>query len=211
MEERISVIKNKGFYIGRYEAGDAESTKAKKLRTNKSPTTNTVTVKSGQAPYDYVTKVRAQNLAEEFSLSQKYVNVRSRLISSYAWDTAIAFIQKTNSDYGISSEEGNYKNTTFKYIDITGTSATKAKEDSILIPTGQTTAVKNIYDMGGNTWEWTTENYSNAKTPFVGRGAGYNRNYAEFPAGRRDYDTGGTGAYKGVGFRVTLFFIETTE
>ena len=38
------------------------------------------------------------------------------MVSSFAWDAAIAFIQKVNSDYGNKSEEGNFKDTTFSYI-----------------------------------------------------------------------------------------------
>ena len=160
-DEKTSVETNKGFYIGRYEAGDQESTNSKKLRASGASTSNTITVKAGQAPYNYIKYTDAKKLAEGFSTKQGYTSVKSKLVSSYAWDTAIAFIQKTNSDYGNSSEEGNYKDSpTFTYTGIADTEKnkqTKANGTSTLIPTGQTTAVNNIYDMGGNVWEWTTE------------------------------------------------------
>ena len=160
-DEKTSVETNKGFYIGRYEAGDQESTNSKKLRASGASTSNTITVKAGQAPYNYIKYTDAKKLAEGFSTKQGYTSVKSKLVSSYAWDTAIAFIQKTNSDYGKSSEEGNYSNSpTFTYTGIADTEKnkqTKANGTSTLIPTGQTTAVNNIYDMGGNVWEWTTE------------------------------------------------------
>ena len=160
-DEKTSVETNKGFYIGRYEVGDQESTNSKKLRASGTSTSNTITVKAGQAPYNYIKYTDAKKLAEGFSTKQKYTSVKSKLLSSYAWDTAIAFIQKTNSDYGRSSEEGNYEDSpTFTYTGIADTEKnkqTKANETSTLIPTGQTTAVNNIYDMGGNVWEWTTE------------------------------------------------------
>ena len=104
-DEKTSVETNKGFYIGRYEAGDQESTNSKKLRARGASTSNTITVKAGQAPYNYVTRTQAKSLAETFSTKQGYTSVKSKLVSSYAWDTAIAFIQKTNSDYGNRSEE----------------------------------------------------------------------------------------------------------
>ena len=206
-DEKTSVETNKGFYIGRYEAGDQESTNSKKLRARGASISNTITVKAGQAPYNYVTRTQAQSLAEGFSTKQKYTSVKSKLVSSYAWDTAIAFIQKTNSDYGRSSEEGNYKNSpTFTYTGIADTEKnkqTKAYGTSTLIPTGQTTAVNNIYDMGGNVNEWTTESYSNTGSTYTHRGGSYSNNFASSPAGYRVSSS--DSAYVGTGFRLTLF------
>ena len=206
-DEKTSVETNKGFYIGRYEAGDQESTNSKKLRARGASISNTITVKAGQAPYNYVTRTQAKSLAEGFSTKQKYTSVKSKLVSSYAWDTAIAFIQKTNSDYGRSSEEGNYNDsTTFTYTGIEDTEKnkqTKAYGTSTLIPTGQTTAVNNIYDMGGNVNEWTTESYSNTGSTYTHRGGSYSNNFASSPAGYRVSSS--DSAYVGTGFRLTLF------
>ena len=203
-DEKTSVETNKGYYIGRYEAGDKE---AKALRANGASTSNKITVKAGQAPYNYVTRTQAKSLAEAFSTKQGYTSVKSKLVSSYAWDTAIAFIQKTNSDYGSSSEEGNYKDSpTFTYTGIADTEKnkqTKANGTSTLIPTGQTTAVNNIYDMGGNVWELTTESYSSTDYPCTCRGGYYDDLFAGKPAGHRDYYSGST--YDCSGFRLTLF------
>ena len=156
-DEKTSVERYKGFYIGRYEAGDKENTEAKTLRSS-NDVTKTVTIKENQAPYNYVEITQAISLAEGFKNQQGY-KAKTKLVSSYAWDTTIAFMQKVNSDYGSSSEEGNYKDTTFSYTDITGARQTKAKNSNVLVPTGQTTPVCNIYDMGGNVLEWTTESY----------------------------------------------------
>ena len=162
-DEKTSVKTYKGFYIGRYEAGDKENTEAKKLR-NSNNVTKTVTIKANQAPYNYVTRTQAISLAESFATKQGY-KAKTKLVSSYAWDTTIAFMQKVNSDYGSSSEEGNYIDTKFSYTDITGAKQTKAKNSNVLVPTGQTTPVCNIYDMGGNVWEWTMEaNFTNSRT-----------------------------------------------
>ena len=105
-DEEISVERYKGFYIGRYEAGDKENTEAKTLRSS-NDVTKTVTIKANQAPYNYVTRTQAVSLAEGFATKQGY-KAKTKLVSSYAWDTTIAFLQKVNSDYGSSSEEGNY-------------------------------------------------------------------------------------------------------
>ena len=170
-DEKTSVERYKGFYIGRYEAGDKENTEAKTLRSS-NDVTKTVTIKANQAPYNYVTRTQAVSLAEGFATKQGY-KAKTKLVSSYAWDTTIAFLQKVNSDYGNSSEEGNYNDTTFSYTDITGASKTKAKNSNVLVPTGQTTPVCNIYDMGGNVFEWSNEHYSPGPEPYCLRGGEY--------------------------------------
>ena len=207
-DEKTSVERYKGFYIGRYEAGDKENTEAKTLRSS-NDVTKTVTIKANQAPYNYVTRTQAVSLAEGFATKQGY-KAKTKLVSSYAWDTTIAFLQKVNSDYGRSSKEGNYKDTTFSYTDITGANQTKASATSVisptggvLVPTGQTTPVCNIYDMGGNVYEWTTESYSDTSNPYVRRGGGYSYYFAYTPAGYRDDSIDGAPAYSG--FRLALF------
>ena len=202
-DEKTSVERYKGFYIGRYEAGDKESTVAKTLRSS-NDVTKTVTIKANQAPYNYVTRTQAKSLAENFGTQQNYnTSLKTKLVSSYAWDTAIAFMQKSVSDYGTSSPQGNYSNTTFTYTDITGASQTKSSSSSVLIPTGQTTPVCNIYDMGGNVWEWTTESSSDTDRPYTFRGGFCSSSYAGIPAGDRSITS--ERASNGLGFRLTLF------
>ena len=200
-DEKISVERYKGFYIGRYEAGDKENTEAKTLRSS-NDVTKTVTIKANQVPYNAVTRTQAKSLAEGFATKQGY-KAKTKLVSSYAWDTAIAFIQKSVSDYGIRSPQGNYYDTTFSYTDITGATKTKASDSQVIVPTGQTTPVCNIYDMGGNVCEWTTESYSFASYRYARRGGSYFYDVAEFPAGGRRYSS--DSVYFDNGFRLTLF------
>ena len=200
-DEKTSVERYKGFYIGRYEAGDKESTEAKTLRSS-NDVTKTVTIKANQAPYNYVKRTEAVSLAEGFATKQGY-KAKTKLVSSYAWDTTIAFLQKVNSDYGSSSEEGNCQDTTFSYTDITGARQTKASYSEVLVPTGQTTPVCNIYDMGGNVDEWTTESFSSSTYPYTARGGGYSSDFTNFPAGYRGNGSGSAGV--DIGFRLTLF------
>ncbi len=206
-DEKTSVKTYKGFYIGRYEAGDKESTGTTwaTFRTSSSDTSNSVTIKADQVPYNYVTRIQAISLAEGFKTQQGY-KAKTKLVSSYAWDTTIAFIEKTVNNYGSSSSQGNYSNTSVTYKDITDESKpekTKAENSSLLVATGQTTPVCNIYDMGGNVWEWTTESYSDTGSPRAERGGYYSSNFASYPAGNR---SNGSGLARGdVGFRLTLF------
>ena len=208
-DEKTSVERYKGFYIGRYEAGDKESTVAKKLRSS-NDVTKTVTIKADQVPYNYVTQGEAVSLAEGFATQQKYSeNIKTKLVSSYAWDTTIAFIEKTVNNYGSSSPQGNYLDTSVTYKDITDenkSEKTKAEKSELLVATGQTRPVCNIYDMGGNVWEWTTESYSSTYIPYALRGGVYLVNFANYPAGyRTHYSYFSDGAYDSNGFRLTLF------
>ena len=163
----------------------------------------TITIKKGQVPYMYTSIDEAKKLAEEMSILQGY-KAKTNVTSSYAFDTAINLIQITNEDYGNSSIEGNYDNTTFIYTDITGVEKTKNDQISILVPTGQTMAVCNIYDIGGNLWEYTTESYTFASYPYTLRGGCYFDDYAFHSAGYR-YTTYTGEAAADAGFRVTLF------
>ena len=95
---------------------------------------------------------------------------------------------------------------TFNYTGIADTEKnkrTKANRSGTLIPTGQTTAVNNIYDMGGNVFEWTTESCSLTGYPYTFRGGDYNDGFATYPAGYRANVSGD--ARDGNGFRLTLF------
>ena len=183
-DEKTSVERYKGFYIGRYEAGDKENTEAKTLRSS-NDVTKTVTIKANQAPYNYVTRTQAVSLAEGFATKQGY-KAKTKLVSSYAWDTTIAFIEKTVNNYGSSSSQGNYSDTSVTYKDITDESKpekTKAENSSLLVATGQTTPVCNIYDMGGNVLEWTTESCSYKFSPYAMRGGDGSGKFAHDAAG----------------------------
>ena len=182
-DEETSVNANGGYYIGRYEAGDGSSTDFRSSETD-----GTVVIKKNQVPYNYISRANTEIKATEMATVQEYTTATTKLVSSYAWDTAISFIQIKNSDYGKSSPEGNYSNTDY---------------GNDLIRTGQTTAVSNIYDMGGNLYERTTESKSDELYLYVTRGGNCTYNYDSHPAGYRISNTGI--ANNSNGFRVTLY------
>ena len=202
--EEASVNLNGGYYIGRFEAGDKVSTNLEKMRTSGNSQTNEVSIKKGQAPYVYATYDNQKSLAEGMDTAREYTGT-TKMASSYAWDTAISFIQIKVPDYGTNSPQGNYKDITFNYANIgeTEKTQTKEKDSNILVPTGQTTAVSNIYDMGGNCWERTTESFYGTGAPISIRGGSYINVATSTPAGYRTFD----GIYSGASssFRVTLF------
>ena len=169
-DEETSVNINGGYYIGRFEAGDKVSTDEGKMRASGDDQNNEVSIKAGQAPYVYATYENQKSLAEGMGSSRGYTGT-TKMASSYAWDTAINFIQIKVPDYGANSPQGNYRNTAFSYANIGESEKTnpKANGESKLVPTGQTTAVSNIYDMGGNASERTTESYSITGTLDLGQ------------------------------------------
>jgi len=152
-EERQSIKKYGGYYIGRYEV----VTDSARSESSKGNITVTARVKENLPVYNYVTRDEAVTIAERMYTG------KSKLCSSYAWDTALQFIGGT---YAVNSEGENYsgglKNTGYH-------------------------SEKNIYDMGGNLKEWTTETYTYSSYPCVLRGGDYNNNDLNNPAGYRTY------------------------
>ena len=203
-DEESSVNANGGYYIGRFEAGDKVSTEAGKMREVGDEQDNEVSIKAGQAPYVWATYYNQKSLAEGMDSAQGYTGT-TKMVSSYAWDTAINFIQIKVPNYGTNSPQGNYRDTTFSYANIgeTEKTKTKAEDESVLIPTEQTTPVSNIYDMGGNAYERTTESSSYTSFPVSGRGGYYDNIVSDYPAGCRNF--GDSRAYSNESFRVTLF------
>ena len=195
-DEKNSIEIHKGFYISRYEAGDLESTKNKKYREKGTGVENTVVSQKNSVPYNYVRINEAKKLAEEMYKSN---NFQTKLCSSYAWDTTIDFIEKVLPQYSSSATDGNYKDSTFEYLDIDG--IRKIKNTNMLIPTGQTNATNNIFDMGGNCWEWTLEKCSKEDQSYVVRGCGYRW---DLGAGYRSYDNDMISVEHAT-FRITMF------
>ena len=187
--EKNSAVTNGGFYLGRYEAGVSGGT----ARTENSGTSQTVEIKPNFDVYNYVTQSEARSLAEGMYNNANYT---SSLPSSYAWDTALKFLEQTgNEEYLTDSSQGNYFNTQYG-----GKTQPNA---STLIKTGKTTAVKHLYDMGGNVYEWTTERYSNVEATKVSRGGFYGFLSTDEPAIGR-FSSSNT-ADQAIGFRVAIF------
>ena len=192
--EKNSAVSNHGFYLGRYEAG-VSSTSA---RTASSGTSDAVIIQPNKNVYNFVTQSEARSLAEGMAGVEGYSGT-TNLTSSYAWDTALRFLQATgNSSYLTNSSQGNYYNTSFG-----GTNS------STLMETGQTTAVKHLYDMGGNVYEWTTERYSNSEATKVSRGGFYGFTSTDEPVIGR-FSSSNT-ADQAVGFRVAMFLGEVDD
>ena len=184
--EKTSVAKYGGYYIGRYEVGKNG---------------DTAVVKYNQTPYASITWSTAYGLAKKIITNSE---ATSYLCSSYAWDTAVNFIQNnsTAKNYATSIEgfNGNWNPQAVK--DPSG-NVIKPAGTSQQLNTGLTTQFCNIFDMGGNEAEFTTELNPGTSETDVLRGGAYTHN-GRSPAGNRwDVDSGGAGI--NLGFRATLF------
>ena len=179
--EKESIKKYGGYYIGRYEVG----------KDNK-----TAVIKAEQEPYVNIKWSKAYELAKGIGGGE---GATTYLCSSYSWDTAINFIQNTtgkNYATSIIGFNGNWKSQEVK--DSSG-KVIKPVNTAQRLNTGLTTALCNIYDMGGNVGEFTTELNPGTSETVVLRGA-----YGNYPAGGRwDIVSGRASSY--CGFRATLF------
>ena len=182
--EKTSVAKYGGYYIGRYEVGKNG---------------DTAVVKYNQTPYASITWSTAYGLAKKIITNSE---ATSYLCSSYAWDTAVNFIQNnsTAKNYATSIEgfNGNWNPQAVK--DPSG-NVIKPAGTSQQLNTGLTTQFCNIFDMGGNEAEFTTELNPGTSETVVLRGGDY---YYYSPAGDR-WDIGSGIADVGYVFRATLF------
>lgn len=182
--EKESIKKYGGYYIGRYEVG----------KDNK-----TAVIKAEQEPYVNIKWSKAYELAKGIGGGE---GATTYLCSSYSWDTAINFIQNTtgkNYATSIIGFNGNWKSQEVK--DSSG-KVIKPVNTAQRLNTGLTTALCNIYDMGGNVGEFTTELNPGTSETVVLRGG--DNNHFDSPAGyRRDTSSGSAGS--GYGFRATLF------
>ena len=137
-------LSNGGYYIARFEA---------------SGTASKVTSKYDQTVLTNITQPNAAKAAREMYGEIKENNklvYASDLVNSYAWDTAIIFIQT----YSIGEDASRY--------------ASQNKSTSFANTGINNDKYCNIYDMSGNASEWTTESstgsVNSSSYPCVNRG-----------------------------------------
>ena len=182
--EKASVAQYGGYYIGRYEVGKNG---------------DTAVVKYGQTPYASITWSTAYGLAKKIITNSE---ANSYLCSSYAWDTAVNFIQNnsTAKNYAtsITGFNGNWNS---QEVKDPSENVIKPAGTSQQLNTGLTTQFCNIFDIGGNEAEFTTELNPGTSATVVLRGGNY---YNGSPAGYRWDDFSGRADFD-YGFRATLF------
>ncbi len=148
-----SVKTNGGYYIGRYEAGKEN---------------NNAVIKTNQEPYANIKWSEAYKQAKGIDAG---TSATSYLCSSYAWDTALKFIQ-THSIATNYATSGNNLNENWRDKEVKDKNGNIIKKANVamILNTGLTTSYANIYDMGGNVGEFTTELNPNTYETVVIRG-----------------------------------------
>jgi len=153
---KTSVEQNGGYYIARYEASwETEN----KVKSRKTEITSSGKRTNGQL-WNYVTEIEAAGYCQ--ALQNEYTGINSDLMNSYAWDTAIVFMQ-TIDDRADKTTPYSYqtsKNTS-------GPNNTGVNNDEVC----------KINDMASNDFEWTTEYSARQRSwnasPCVYRGGSY--------------------------------------
>ena len=208
---RKSAKDNHGYYIGRYEARDKDSTAR---RDCLSSTTNQLVCTADNYVYDNVTQSQAATLSRGMYAGTPF---ESDLMNSYAWDTATLFLQtfdnRTNKDslkkYSIQTS----LNTNSDGLATQGTNKLDtSKQDKIC----------NVYDMASNCLEWSTETYdfNSQQSKITSRAATPEKVYSDTPctlrgrdyydssyytSGRSDGSTSIYGSFGDVSFRTLLY------
>ena len=182
-----SVDTNGGYYIGRYEASYASGSstadyKAASKISNGYSTSSSMLYTPGRL-WNYITQLNASKVA--INTYAGNASVKSDLINSYAWDTAIVYIQEAT---GL-----NYAN--------------QISKNSSLADTGKNNdEVCKINDMASNIREWTTEysSYANSTSanPCTSRGGYYY--YRDYYMAYRFFSSE-TYSDVYIGFRLSLY------
>lgn len=125
-----SVAKYYGFYIARYEASQVSY-----------EGTETAASLPEVLPWSNITYTDAYEISRNVSDVYGYTGVRTALVNSYAWDSALKWMDQSEKNYSSNTSYGNYSGT--------------------ILETGETETdeVNSICDMAGNMREWTTEIY----------------------------------------------------
>ena len=183
-----------GFYIGRYEAGvPANQTAIDGISKETSDVEGIPVVQKEATVWTRISYNNAMSNAKK--LYENSTNVRSGIVTGTEWDIVMKWVENSEISVTDSTSWGNYINS------ITPANVTGYGEKQV---TGYSEywKAKNIYDLAGNTFEWTGEFYDVARS--VTRGGYYLVDGSDYPASYR-YGNDSSDTSAGISFRLVLY------
>ena len=182
---------NKGYYLARYEASYRDGTRPYSVQSEGIPYDyyTRPSFYSSKQLWNWVSQTTAANASKAMYTSNEFT---SDLVNSYAWDTAIVFIQKYSGDTDYSRQ------TTLNY----DYDFSRDRPENTGERTDTTDKVCNIYDMASNCYEWSTETSNDPDHPSCIRGGDYDSN-SHYTSRRSKNSIGWLST--GYSFRVTLY------
>ena len=187
-----SVEENHGYYLARYEAsyssgnafgvGNDETYYKPASKVSTANSTSSMSYTAGTL-WNFITQGNASKACRQMYYGNEFVE--SDLVNSYAWDTAIVYIQAMGNTNYANQKDGNG---TLKNTGSTGDEKCK------------------IFDMASNCWEWTTEysTYTDSNDAYHCTLRGGCCHASNFYTSLRA-STGATGSYESRSFRVALY------
>ena len=176
-----SVEENHGYYLARYEASYASGSSVSDYKpasiVSNANSTSSMSYSAGTL-WNFISQADASTVCQNMYSGDLYVE--SDLCNSYAWDTAIGYIQAMGNSNYANAYDGNE---TLKNTGSTGDQKCK------------------IFDMAANVAEWTTE-YCTVVSPCTRRGGSCDGD-SRYTAYRSSFGMGST-SY-GIGFRPLLY------
>ena len=190
-DETADVVKYGGFYIGRYEAG------IPKGETSPSNKTGIPVSKKDATVWTNISYTNSKASAESM-ISNEYV--QTGLLTGTAWDTTCNWIKDSlksiNASASLTNSRyyGNYSNSLSPANENSGTKRTAGFNKNW--------KVKNIYDLAGNVWEWTSEAFISSL--FIIRGGSYIYDGSSQPVSNRSSNVASEPLVN-LGFRPRLY------